>query len=77
MNKKDLVAKLESMDWSGMILAIKIIPSFTKLMMILFLQNERSRESERKCHDDTFWLVYFQLNKKGRKPRVNSVTLKL
>lgn len=44
MNKKDLVDKLESMDWSGMILAIKIIPSFTFLFPMAILDIKKEKE---------------------------------
>jgi hypothetical protein len=44
MNKKDLAAKLASMDWSGMILPIKMIPSFTFLFPISILDIKKEKE---------------------------------
>ncbi len=44
MNKKILADKLETMDWPGMILAIKIIPSFTFLFPISILDIKKEKE---------------------------------
>jgi hypothetical protein len=51
------------------------------LMMILLQQNTKRPEPGQNCHAKKELLfkvcVYLQQNKKGRKPRVQNVTLKL